>query len=124
MLESSKLTLSSIESPNKREIQKSGLPNFFYSKLKCKRRNFVIACFELRHSKKNLSFSYSLLSQRETQLKLMLCRVDHIKVVPPEPFLRNIIVEVKDSARSDICCVLQPYIYRGVFLGRFGICIH
>ena len=108
MLQFLKLTLASIESPNKKEIQKSALPNFYHSKPKWKRRNFVIACFDFSHSKQNFSFSYSLLSKRETQLKLMLCGVDHMKVVPLRLFLRNISAEARSSARSDICRVQHP----------------
>ena len=91
--------------PNKKEIQKSGQPNFFHTKPKGKDE---ISCFDFSHSKQNLSFSYSLLSKRETQLKLMLCGVDHMKVVPLRLFLRNISAEARSSARSDICREQHP----------------
>ena len=84
MLAISNLTHASIESPNKREIQKSGLPNISQKWSKCKRRNDEIFSFSFGDSDRALLVAYFLLLHPRACFLLMLRGTDHIKVDPDD----------------------------------------
>ena len=110
-----------IGGPGKWVFKKSGQPDFFLKRSKCKRRNIVLVNFASGDSDRALLLAYSLLFQPRAHSLIFLCSLDRTKVDPNHRVWNG--RARKENRPSGVIFCAYCILYKGAFLGLLYNCL-